>query len=179
VKTSLKLAFLISAFTLLSFISYSQTNNITVRHIANAGLYMTDGSLNVYVDFPYKSGAFGYTKYNPAELDSIKNNALFLFTHRHGDHFSKKLLRKRNASVYGSWKLKKKDQAGSEIISDSENQFSVQAYKSKHRFSITHCSYLITWHGKRIFISGDAESPQIIAAMTEIDWAFVPEWLLY
>lgn len=45
----------------LIFISkdgFSQANEIEIKFIGNCGLYMTDGSLHVYTDFPYKSGAF-------------------------------------------------------------------------------------------------------------------------
>lgn len=167
------------AIILVSYLGFGQSREITIRHIANAGLYMTDGDLNVYFDFPYKPGAFGYTLYNESELDSIKENSLFLFTHKHGDHYSKKLLKQYKADVFGPWKFSKKEGKGGEIINDPEHSFSVKAYKNKHRFSLSHCSYLITWHGKSIFVSGDAESPETIAKMENIDWAFVPEWLLY
>ncbi|WP_417603466.1 MBL fold metallo-hydrolase [Owenweeksia hongkongensis] len=169
------------ALTLLfvCFLGFSQNGEIKIRHIANAGLYMTDGDLNVYFDFPYKPGAFGYTIYDESELDSIKKNSLFLFTHKHGDHYSRKLLKPHRSEVYGPWKFSKKDGNGGEIINDPEHNFFVKAYKNKHRFSLSHCSYLITWHGKTIFVSGDAESPETIAKMENMDWAFVPEWLLY
>lgn len=140
---------------------------------------MTDGDLNIYFDFPYKSGAFGYTVYNAAELDSIPENSIFLFTHKHGDHYSRKLLKPYKDEVYGSWKLSKKEGQGGKIIDDPEHSFSVSAFKNKHRFSFNHCSYLIHWHGKIIFVAGDAESPETIAKMKAMDWAFVPEWVLY
>lgn len=54
---------------------------------------MTDGKNNLYIDFPYKSGAHNYMQYDKQEIDSIKNNAIFIFTHKHSDHYSKKLLK--------------------------------------------------------------------------------------
>ncbi len=37
---------------------------------------------------------------------------------------------------------------------------------------------MITWHDKKIFISGDTENSETIATVKGIDWAFVPVWLL-
>ena len=71
---------------------FTQTPEIQVKFIGNCGVHLTDGKNNLYVDFPYKSGAFNYMTYNPAELDSIPDNAYFLFTHKHPDHYSKKML---------------------------------------------------------------------------------------
>jgi hypothetical protein len=57
---------------LFAFPAAAQTNVITVRFIGNCGLYMTDGSLDVYVDFPYRSGAYNYMEYPASEIDSIR-----------------------------------------------------------------------------------------------------------
>jgi len=54
----------------------------------------------------------------------------------------------------------------------------IKAFKNKHRFSFKHFSYLITWNGKRIYLSGDTESAETISQVKNIDWAFVPSWLL-
>ena len=79
---------------LLSNSAYSQTNEIKIKFIGNCGLYMTDGVTNFYIDFPYKSGAHNYMEYDQSELDSVKDNSIFIFTHRHSDHYSKKHLKK-------------------------------------------------------------------------------------
>jgi len=62
---------LILALIFIVNVGFSQSNQITIKFIGNCGLYMTDGALNVYVDFPYKSGAYNYMKYDKAELDNI------------------------------------------------------------------------------------------------------------
>ncbi len=41
-----------------------------------------------------------------------------------------------------------------------------------------HYSYLITWHNKRIFLSGDTTDPTVIKQMSDIDWSFIPTWLI-
>jgi len=69
---------------------FAQSNEIKIEFMGNCGLYMTDGTTNIYADFPYKSGAFSYMEFDKAELDSIKENSIFIFTHKHADHYSGK-----------------------------------------------------------------------------------------
>ncbi|MCW3123498.1 MAG: hypothetical protein JWQ38_2990 [Flavipsychrobacter sp.] len=164
---------LVFALIFMSTFGFSQPGQIRVRFIGNCGLYMTDGTSNIYFDFPYKSGAFGYMKYDRSALDSIKDNSAFLFTHRHPDHYSKKLVNKFNGKAYGPW-----NKAELEKLSSSIPGFSIQPFKTKHRFASKHNSYLVTWHGKRIYISGDTEHADTIAAVHGIDWAFVPSWIV-
>ncbi len=158
-------------------IGFSQTNEIKIRFIGNCGLHLSDGKTNLYVDFPYKSGAFRYMKYNVAEIDSINENALFIFTHKHPDHYSKKMLRrvkgKLKGRVFGNGKATKFNK-----LTSSVDDFKIELFKNKHRFSFKHHSYLITWHGKRIFFSGDTETSATIANIKDMDWAFIPGWIL-
>jgi L-ascorbate metabolism protein UlaG (beta-lactamase superfamily) len=164
---------------LISFsnVTFSQTTQINIRIIGNCGLYITDGISNLYIDFPYKSGAHHYMKYNLSELDSVKNNPVFIYTHKHSDHFSgrlvKKLAKKLSGNIYSPWNVQALIK-----LNDKLKDFTIVAFKTKHRFSINHYSYLITWHHKKIYISGDTENAQTIATLKDIDWAFIPVWLL-
>ena len=161
----------------LSSVAFGQTHEIKIRFIGNCGLYMTDGSSNIYIDFPYKSGAHNYMEYDLSELDSVKINPIFIYTHKHSDHFSgklvKKLAKKLGGKIYSPWNIKELLKLNHEL-----KDFTIEVFKTKHRFSINHYSYLITWHNKRIFISGDTEHAETIAALKGIDWAFIPIWLL-
>ena len=74
-------------------IAIAQTNEISIEFIGNCGLRLTDGTTNIYTDFPYKSGAHNYMEYDSDELDSIAPNSVFIFTHKHSDHFSRKLVK--------------------------------------------------------------------------------------
>ena len=171
-------AFFILIVVFASKFGLAQTNEIKVKFIGNCGLYMTDGNLNIYVDFPYKSGAFNYMEYDQSELDSIKGNSIFIFTHKHPDHYSgknmRKTLREKNGKKYGKWNISKL-----ENLTDSTAGFSIQVFETDHRFSFRHYSYLITWHGKKIFLSGDTESADTILKVSTIDWAFVPSWIIH
>jgi L-ascorbate metabolism protein UlaG (beta-lactamase superfamily) len=171
-KNILKNIFLIISLVLISEFGFSQSKEIKVKFIGNCSLFLTDGGQNIYIDFPYKSGAHGYMKYDKSEIDSIKSNPVFIFTHRHSDHYSKKLLKKLKGKKYGPWNLSKLDQ-----LNDPANEFSIQSFKTKHIFSLKHYSYLITWHKKKIFISGDTNNADTIAKISNIDWAFMPAWL--
>lgn len=63
-------------------------------------------------------------------------------------------------------------------MNDLLNDFSIETFKTKHRFSCTHYSFLITWHGKRFYFSGDTEKAETIAEFKDLDWAFVPPWIM-
>jgi hypothetical protein len=173
----LRIALATSLFLLVGLLA-AQSNAITIRFIGNCGLYMTDGVLDVYVDFPYKSGAFGYMHYPTSEIDSIRVNATHIFTHRHPDHYSKKLVKKLSGTVYGPWKVKKKRRADLSAPAYSAAEFTVEAFRTKHRFASHHYSYLITWHGKRIYLSGDTEKAETIGQVKAMDIAFVPAWIM-
>lgn len=169
---------LIAAAFLLGCSLHGQSDAITIRFIGNCGLYMTDGVLDVYVDFPYKAGAYGYMEYPASEIDSIRPGATHLFTHRHADHYNKKLVKGLSGMVYGPWKVKKKRRADLTAPVYNAAAFNVETFRTKHRFARHHFSYLITWHGKRIYLSGDTEGAETIAQVKGIDLAFVPDWIM-
>lgn len=175
-KTHKFFLFIIALWSMAS-VGIAQSNDIKIKYIGNCGLHLTDGTTHIYVDFPYKSGAYGYMKYNEQELDSVNANSIFIFTHRHADHYSKKRVRRLkkvgDKKVYGSWNAKKM-----KSLSTTINDFSIVVYKTKHRFTFKHYSYAITWHGKKIFLSGDTEYAETIASEKNIDIAFVPYWIL-
>lgn len=170
-------ATLIIAVTFVAGSGFSQSAAIKIRFIGNCGLHMTDGNLDVYVDFPYKSGAYGYMRYDVSELDSIAEDAVFIFTHKHKDHFSGKImrrvLREKHGEKFTPWKT-----ADLEKHARALPNFDIEVLKTKHSFSLRHRSYLITWHGKKIYLSGDTEHAEAIGEAGGIDWAFVPYWLL-
>lgn len=46
----MKISFL-TRFFFAAYVSYAQTNAITIRFIGNWGLSLTDGTSNIYIDF--------------------------------------------------------------------------------------------------------------------------------
>lgn len=176
-KTLSEISILLFAFFSFTTLGFTQNNEIKIKFIGNCGLHMTDGNLNVYSDFPYKSEAYRYMKFDDSELDSIKENSFFIFTHKHADHYSgknmRKVLKSKGGQKFGPWNVKKLEE-----FAKTNPDFEIQTFKTKHSLSFNHYSYLITWHGKRIFLSGDTESAETIGAIKDIDWAFVPYWIL-
>lgn len=165
---------------IISNIGFSQSNEISIKFIGNCGLYMTDGTTHIYTDFPYKSGAHGYMEFDSTELDSIKHHSIFIFTHKHSDHYSKKNLRKilkeKKGQTFGPWNIPELEKLGDSLLG-----FNIQAFKTEHKvfgISFKHYSYLLTWHHKKIYLSGDTESATTIEKITNLDWAFVPAWLV-
>lgn len=169
--------FLLLTFLLISNLGFSQSDKIEITFIGNCGLHMTDGNTSIYVDFPYKSGAYGYMTYEDSVLDEIIENSTFIFTHQHNDHYSGKILRKvikeKKGKKFTQWNTRRMDKWANEIP-----DFKIESFRTKHTFSIRHRSYLITWHGKKIFLSGDTEHSETIGEIKDIDLAFVPYWLL-
>ena len=173
---------LISVFSIVTNFSFGQNEKIEITFLGNCGLFLTDGNLNIYVDFPYKSGAFGYMTYNPELLDSIHANSIFLFTHGHADHFNRKLFKKTNQKLYGPWPVKfllsNKRKYKFEELNDSLPNFSITEFKTKHGYSFKHLSYLIEWNKKRIYISGDTHLSDTLCSIENLDVVFAPAWLL-
>jgi L-ascorbate metabolism protein UlaG (beta-lactamase superfamily) len=157
-------------------VAKTQTNEITIRYIGNCGLHMTDGTHHIYTDFPYKSGAHHYAEYPDSELDSIREGSYFLFTHNHTDHYykwkAKKIAKRKNAKMYGKRNIEELDKISAIIPG-----LTITAFKTGHRFSFAHYSYLITWHNKKIYLSGDTETAETILSMKDLDCAFIPAWL--
>lgn len=164
---------LVFSIVIISALCYSQPAEIKIRFIGNCGLHMTDGNLNIYVDFPYKSGAHKYMEYNKSVLDSISANSIFIFTHRHSDHYSKKLLKKQKGEIYGNWNVSKLEKE----LNSNFQEFSIKAYKTSHLFTFKHYSYLITWHNMKIYVNGDTGNVEPVSKIDTIDWVFAPFWL--
>ena len=108
-KSIYKRNYLIIFFLAFWQISFGQSNEITIRFIGNCGLYMSDGTTDIYSDFPYKSGAHHYMEYDASELDNLKENAYFVFTHKHSDHYYKgtvnRLLKAKNGKKVDRWNM--------------------------------------------------------------------------
>ena len=178
-KRIFKEPFFTLTFCLITTLGFSQSKEIKIEFLGNCGLYLTDGTTNIYTDFPYKSGAHGYMEFNESELDSIKENSIFIFTHKHSDHYSKKNLKKvikeKGGKKYGVSNISELKELNKTI-----NDFEIKEFKTKHKvfgINFRHYSYLITWHGKRIYLSGDTTNPETIGKVTNIDLAFIPYWL--
>jgi L-ascorbate metabolism protein UlaG (beta-lactamase superfamily) len=173
---------LTAGILLISCFSFAQSGKIDITYIGNCGFFMTDGNINIYVDFPYKSGAHDYMTFDPKLLDSIQDHSIFLYTHGHADHYSKKLFKRTHQKLYAPWPvtlyLSGKRKYKLKAINDSMPNFHITEFKTKHSFSLKHCSYLIVWNSKRIFISGDAETADTLCKLKNLDLLIGPVWVI-
>jgi len=176
-KTSLILALIL----ILSGHMKSQENNISIMFIGNCGFYFTDGEFSFVIDFPYRSGAYGYMKYDKSILDSL-NPDICLFTHGHADHFRKRLFKKLDTQLFAPGPLKMRLSPKRKIsfkeLNNLHPDFKVTFFKTPHGFSLKHYSYLIEWKGKRIYVSGDTHDKEHLLKLKGLDVALVNPWLL-
>jgi L-ascorbate metabolism protein UlaG (beta-lactamase superfamily) len=152
---------------------------LTARFIGNMAFAITDGSTTLFTDFPYQSGAFGYMSYSAAEVAPARH-AVCLITHSHLDHFDPSLFAKMDAKVIAPPALAATLPAdrvipfGPKIVYDD---MTVEPIRTPHG-SIEHDSYLVTWHGLRLYFTGDTDAFDDLVSRRALDYAFVSPWLL-
>jgi L-ascorbate metabolism protein UlaG (beta-lactamase superfamily) len=156
-----------------------ETARLEARFIGNMAFAITDGKTTLFTDFPYQSGAFGYMTYD-SEAAHPRSDDLCLVTHGHLDHFDPALFAKMNAHLVAPPSLMAKLPAARAIPFAKEMTFrdiQIEAFRTPHG-EIEHYSYLVTWHGLRLYFTGDTDSTDQLLAMRNLDAAFVSPWLL-
>ena len=53
----------------------------------------------------------------------------------------------------------------------------IEAFPTPHG-NEDHASYLVIWHGLRLYFTGDTDSADQLLAMKNLDYAFVSPWLI-
>lgn len=169
---------IIQFLAILLFSELAIANNLTFQFIGNMAFSITDGKTTLYSDFPYESGAFGYMKY---DLKSVKisQNGVSLITHEHRDHWANELFQSLNLKVIAPPDALKGVDASRIIPFAKEIQYQeiqVEPLSTPHA-NIAHYSYLVTWHGVRMYFTGDTEEEKTLLAMKNLDVAFISPWL--
>jgi hypothetical protein len=100
---------------LLVSLAAAKSQTLRIEFIGNCAFKITDNNFQIYTDFPYKSGAYGYMRY---EFDSISIDkpGLCLITHAHNDHWNRKLFKKTGLSLYSPWTRSKNKKLNSELL---------------------------------------------------------------
>jgi L-ascorbate metabolism protein UlaG (beta-lactamase superfamily) len=158
-----------------------QPSGPEARFIGNMSVALTDAGYTLITDFPYESGYSGYMTYDAAEIRSRTPATLALITHGHRDHWDKELFSKTN------WKVAAPTDVTGTVGADrvlpltpgqpaAFGPFTIEAFTTPHA-RIGHQSYVVTWRGKRLYFSGDTESPDSLVAAGNVDVAFVSPWL--
>ncbi len=147
--------------------------------IGNMAFAITDGTTTIYTDFPYESGYSGYMTYDFAAVPKARG-ALCLVTHGHRDHFDAPLFSKMDAMLIAPPDVEARVPKPRRIPFAPRMRYrdiEIEAQSTPHG-PVGHASYLVTWHGLRLYFSGDTDNADQLLAMRDLDFAFVSPWLI-
>ncbi len=162
----------------VSTVLAGQNDTLRIRFIGNAAFELSDGETTLVTDFPYRSGAFGYMSYDMAAVQ-LPASAVSVITHHHADHFDGNLARAHGWRVIGPPDVTSQVPPDRVLGGRTETRvgrFTISSIRTPH--VPAHHSYVISWRGKRIFLTGDTEDPATLLAAQNLDVAFVTPWLL-
>lgn len=151
--------------------------DLEVTFIGNEAFEITDGSVTLLSDFPYQSGAFGYMTYDMAAVKP-RGKVLCLVTHEHDDHFSPGLWAERDWHLLASPRIKTIGNHKLRLnFADTVDFEGIRIFSQKTPHTTAHYSYLVEWHGKRLYFPGDTELLDFFPKK-RIDVLFITPWLL-
>jgi len=159
--------------------STPKTQALRATFIGNTAFAITDGTTTVYTDFPYEPGAFGYMTYDFTAVPKAAG-ALCLVTHGHRDHFDALLFAKMDALLIAPPSVEAKVPEAKTIAFAPKmlyRDLQIEALTTPHG-TIEHASYLVTWRGLRLYLTGDTDSADRLLATRNLDVAFVSPWLI-
>jgi ketosteroid isomerase-like protein len=155
----------------------SAAPGLKITFIGNAAFEITDGQTTLLTDYPYVSGAFGYMPYDPNSVQP-QGRVLSLITHEHDDHFSPALFAATDWHLAASPRVEAKTGNGKRLPFSASMTFeTIRIFPVKSPHTDAHHSYLIEWHGKRFFFTGDTESLDVLPK-ERVDVLFITPWLL-
>ena len=152
---------------------------LEARFLGNMSYAITDGTTTLMTDFPYQSGYSRYMTYDAAQVRSATAATLSLITHRHLDHFDRGLFEATGWKVAGPADVIAAVDPSRVVPVTGSGTFGpvrIEAIETPHA-SLGHYSYIVTWHGRRLYFTGDTESTDALLAARNLDVAFVSPWL--
>lgn len=174
-KRTITLCFIF--FVTGSFSITAHSKPLEVEFIGNEAFRITDGDYVLMTDFPYKSGAYGYSKYD-FYFPGTTGHVLSLITHRHTDHFDPLLFSAQAWMILGPLEVtvglpqNRVLKFGPEVVF---GPIKITPQKSLHG-NTEHYSYLVNWHGWRLFFTGDTEDVAQLKNLPELDVLFITPW---
>jgi L-ascorbate metabolism protein UlaG (beta-lactamase superfamily) len=167
---------------LLFFSTWAHAEQLDFKFIGNMAFSITDGKVTMFTDFPYESGAFGYMKYDLKSIH-IPDNSFCLITHGHLDHWDRKLFQQlHKPKVFGPPEVVGGVNPARVIplkeLTAEYQGIKVEAIETPHVPNLKHYSHVVTWHGIRMYFTGDTEDPKFLLAAKNLDVAFVSPWLI-
>ena len=164
---------------IVAWLTFIQRPALELRFIGNMAVSITDGTVTVVTDFPYESGYSGYMTYAPSEIRSSTATTLALITHRHRDHWQAPLFTATNWKVAGPPDVTTGLPPDRVLPLGQTTTFgpvTIDRFETPHA-NVGHDYYVVKWHGRRLYFSGDTESVDSLAAARNLDAAFVSSWL--
>lgn len=159
------------------FIGQAYSKPLEAEFIGHSSFHITDGGYVLMTDFPYKSGAYGSMTY---EFDFLgtTGRVLSLITHRHDDHFAPVLFSEQRWKVLGP--LEVTDRLAQDKVLKLEPKvtfgpMSIRPTKTRHG-NTEHYSYLVEWHGRKLFFTGDTEDLSVLKTLPKLDGLFITPW---
>ena len=177
---------------LILFTSLLCSEQLDIQYIGNASFVLSDGKKNVFIDFPYEAGAYGFAM--DYSLDSIitGDNNISIITHHHGDHWWRKGFMDSNNKLFAPYFVRLFVPKSRKILFKEHtviDDLIINPIKTPHGYTIapfgfninlkciSHYSYILFWHNKKIFISGDANSNyELLQREKNIDIAIITHW---
>ncbi len=155
---------------------------LTATFIGNEAWHITDGEYTLMTDFPHQSGYSRYMTWEWSGVPQVKDPAklLLVTTHQHRDHFAAELVSRLNpGGMIGPATVRAAAPTrGIEPTRDARfGPIRVEAIKTPHA-DLEHYSYVIEWHGVRIYLPGDTEEATSLIDAEDLDVAFVTPWML-
>jgi len=168
-----------NVFAQFDYAARATPGSLSFTFIGNTAFAITDGEMTLMIDYPYAPGNYmGYDFF----ATKPTGFGVCLISHGHKDHFV------FGAFIKHSWAL-----IGPPSVVDPVKGYeTMQAvdgepveFEGLHVLPIAtphgnmeHNSYLVTWHGVRMYFSGDTEVDNALLAAQDLDVAFVTPWLL-
>lgn len=155
-----------------------QTPVLQFQFLGNEAFAIRDGTSTLVSDFPYQSGYSGYMSYRAGDVQ-LAGRVTCLITHEHLDHFEPAAFLARDWRIYAPPGITRELPAARVLPFSAAGKIDaieVQAFPTPH--TALHHSYLVTWHGYRLYFSGDTAETKTLLAAKNLDVAFVTPWLL-
>ena len=159
--------------------SAPQRPELKARFIGQMAFEISDGTTTLMTDFPFQAGYAGAPDFAPREIVAGTADTLALITHKHPDHWEPSLFRYTKWRVLGPADATATAPPDRVVAMSSRVTFGsavIEPLDTPHA-NIGHYSYLVTWHGRRLYFSGDTDSPDRLLATRNLDVAFVSPWL--
>ena len=156
----------------------ADAGTLDFRFIGNEAFEITDGETTLFTDFPYRPGYAGYMYYGLREVKR-RADSLCLITHRHLDHFDRNLMKRVECTVVGPEEVTGHLFGNEFLPLEEEVRFrtlTIRPIRTQHG-DLEHYSYLVTWHGLKLFFTGDTTDYDAVLRVDGIDVLFVTPWV--